>query len=144
MFAGKKDVVVVSKMKTKKSHPIPEGYPADWNEKRKKTIKKAKGACSYCKENGLTLHTHHMIPLSKCGSNELSNLVCICIRCHSILHPSNSILNSKYEQELIDKFDLPSKYGMLCDHLMNIEMIDDNFETNEGFDLHEDNIITKQ
>lgn len=143
MYVGGKSYISVPKVKRNKTTTIAEGYPADWDEKRRKACKIAKGTCSYCFEKGLTLHTHHMIPLSKGGSNELNNLVCICIKCHSVLHPHNSKLYIEYIQEISDKFALLSKYGILCDHLMNIGSKDTHFENNEGFDMYEDNIIIK-
>jgi hypothetical protein len=42
--------------------------------------------CQICKENTLDLHRHHIIPKSKGGTNDKSNLILVCIECHGKAH----------------------------------------------------------
>lgn len=60
-------------------------YPPDWNRRRTILIGLRGERCSKC---GIThgLHVHHVKRLSFGGSNELSNLVLLCERCHSEEH----------------------------------------------------------
>lgn len=60
-------------------------YPPDWDERKLKLIISNGNFCSKC---GATshLHVHHIKPLSKGGTNELSNLMLLCERCHSHEH----------------------------------------------------------
>lgn len=60
-------------------------YPPDWDERRKSLIEAKGNACNNCRST-LHLHVHHIKPLSKGGSNELSNLVMLCEKCHSAEH----------------------------------------------------------
>jgi len=60
-------------------------YPPDW-EKRRKVVKERDGSqCSKC-GSGNHIHLHHIIPLSRGGSNKASNLKFLCENCHSKAH----------------------------------------------------------
>lgn len=60
-------------------------YPPDWEARRELTIMQRGEFCSNCGATSL-LHIHHTKPLSKGGSNQLSNLIVLCQECHSIEH----------------------------------------------------------
>ncbi|MBN8411128.1 HNH endonuclease [Halomonas litopenaei] len=60
-------------------------YPPDWDERRQVLIDINGRACSHCGTRS-NLHVHHVKPLSKGGSNELSNLIILCEKCHSGVH----------------------------------------------------------
>ena len=60
-------------------------YPPDWEERRESLINKEGNYCSECGRQA-NLHVHHIQPLSKGGSNELSNLKLLCEACHSSEH----------------------------------------------------------
>jgi hypothetical protein len=61
-------------------------YPENWQEIRKQALQRDGYRCGNC---GATenLHVHHIVPLSKGGSNSLSNLRTLCKNCHQKLHP---------------------------------------------------------
>ena len=45
--------------------------------------------CQMCKKYGRLVraeHVHHIKPLAEGGSNDISNLICLCHRCHSKIH----------------------------------------------------------
>ena len=53
--------------------------------------------CQHCKSKN-DLHTHHILPRSKGGSNTLKNLITLCKKCHDDLHNGMWILNKKPKQ----------------------------------------------
>lgn len=70
----------------RKFSDLSELYPIDWDEIRMRALERAGYQCEEC---GATekLQVHHIIPLSKGGSNDLSNLKVLCERCHALKHP---------------------------------------------------------
>ena len=48
--------------------------------------------CANC-ESIEGLEYHHIIPLSLGGSNLLSNYVCLCYKCHSLMHGRKEAIN---------------------------------------------------
>jgi len=66
-------------------------YPSNWNNIRKKIYKRDNYTCKNCGAKGgphgpAELHAHHGVPLSKGGSNKLSNLQTYCKECHNAIH----------------------------------------------------------
>lgn len=61
-------------------------YPENWNELKNQILKRDGYRCGNC--GSMTdLHVHHIVPLSKGGTNQLSNLRTICKECHKKIHP---------------------------------------------------------
>jgi hypothetical protein len=60
-------------------------YPADWETRRTAIIQGDGERCTNC-GNTRHLHLHHRIPLSRGGSNKVSNLELLCGDCHSTKH----------------------------------------------------------
>ena len=87
------------------AHRSDPSYPPDWAQRKLNVQKRDNYTCKFCnfsifteseiKEAKLTrghtggtgLHIHHIIPLSKGGSNRLSNLISLCETCHEDQHP---------------------------------------------------------
>ena len=63
------------------------GYPDDWNDLRHAVYRRDGYACGNCGESDVELHAHHIVPLSRGGSNAMSNLTTLCVDCHILLHP---------------------------------------------------------
>ena len=65
------------------------GYPADWDRWSSWVKRRAGYRCQKCGVSGdrVKLETHHIIPVSEGGSTSVGNLICLCERCHSMLHP---------------------------------------------------------
>lgn len=69
-------------------------YPPDWEQRRRAVLARDEYTCQRCGEasgphagdEGVTLHVHHVRPLSAGGSNRLSNLVTLCADCHEAEH----------------------------------------------------------
>jgi len=61
-------------------------YPENWESIRKKALKRDGYQCGNCGSTN-RLHVHHIVPLSKDGTNNLSNLRTLCEGCHKKLHP---------------------------------------------------------
>jgi 5-methylcytosine-specific restriction endonuclease McrA len=67
-----------------------------WYDLIKTVNKRDGGMCVICKSKGTFTKgsdTHHIIPLSKGGSNTMSNLITLCESCHSQRH--NHLYRSK-------------------------------------------------
>ena len=62
-------------------------YPANWDEIRREVLEQDKYRCQNCGKSTKRLHIHHIEPLSAGGSNDISNLVCLCEDCHCVEHP---------------------------------------------------------
>ena len=61
-------------------------YPDNWNELRRAALERDGYECSNCSDYG-KVHVHHIVPLSKGGTNNLKNLITLCEGCHKKLHP---------------------------------------------------------
>ena len=61
-------------------------YPAYWPEVRQLVLDRDGRRCGNC---GSTeeLHVHHIVPLTRGGTNEMGNLRTLCKSCHARLHP---------------------------------------------------------
>jgi hypothetical protein len=64
----------------------PAQYPPDWEDLRRQALHRDGSRCGNC-GGALNLHVHHIVPLSKGGSNQLGNLRTLCDVCHKRLHP---------------------------------------------------------
>ena len=62
-------------------------YPPDWDERRRAIYAREDHYCQNCGLGNRKLHAHHIVPLAVGGSNELSNLACLCAECHELIHP---------------------------------------------------------
>ncbi len=69
-------------------------YPPDWEERKKRVIKRDGNLCKNCGKE-TSLHLHHIVPLSKGGSNKIENLELLCESCHSKAH-RNRIFSGEF------------------------------------------------
>lgn len=69
-------------------------YTEKWSEIAK-AVKVRDGYC--CKVCGRSenLEVHHIIPLSKGGTNSKANLICICAKCHDKRHRDNPVMKNR-------------------------------------------------
>lgn len=51
---------------------------------RKALRKEAKGVCTICGKAG-SLEVHHCVPISRNGTKEKHNALCVCPACHQVL-----------------------------------------------------------
>jgi len=61
-------------------------YPSNWSDISRQARQRDGHKCGNC-GSGYNLHVHHIVPLSKGGTNNLSNLRTLCSSCHGKLHP---------------------------------------------------------
>lgn len=61
-------------------------YPEDWEDFREHALRRDSYRCRNC-GSVVDLNVHHIVPLSQGGTNHLDNLVTLCLRCHSGVHP---------------------------------------------------------
>jgi hypothetical protein len=76
------------------------GYPSDWNSRRKKIYQRDGYECQNCGVYGGTkgdaeLHAHHVVPKSKGGTHDTTNLITICKGCHNAVHGKKSAPTKK-------------------------------------------------
>ena len=62
-------------------------YPDNWKQLSEAAKHRDGHKCTDCGASGVELHVHHVIPLSKGGTNDLDNLATLCRQCHSVIHP---------------------------------------------------------
>jgi hypothetical protein len=63
-----------------------EDYPENWSEIRNNILRRDNYACCNCRYTK-KLHVHHIVPLSRGGTNNETNLITLCERCHIMIHP---------------------------------------------------------
>lgn len=74
------------------SHHVMRGeYPTDWNSRRRDVYERDEYTCQNCGRKGghrgnAELHAHHVVPKSKGGTHDLSNLQTVCKQCHKAIH----------------------------------------------------------
>lgn len=61
-------------------------YPDNWDEIRKQVYERDNYTCVECNATDVVLNANHKKPLSKGGSDELSNLETLCEPCHEKIH----------------------------------------------------------
>ena len=59
----------------------------DWKAIRRKIIERDKKQCQGCGKQTEKLQVHHIKPRGQGGTNELSNLIALCGRCHMTISP---------------------------------------------------------
>lgn len=60
----------------------PRPKSADWKRIREEVFKRDNFTCRYCSSKGKGLHCDHKTPISRGGSNDMSNLVTACDYCN--------------------------------------------------------------
>jgi len=68
-------------------------YGPNWTNDRLQVLKRDGYTCQECRDTGDGLHVHHIVPRSQFGHdwvamNAPSNLITLCVHCHTRLHVS--------------------------------------------------------
>lgn len=74
-------------------------YPPDWEARREAVWERQDYHCARCgvyKGDVPRSEVHHLVHLQQGGSNELSNLVGLCLHCHALMHPEESVVAGSY------------------------------------------------
>lgn len=66
-------------------------YPSDWNSRRKRVYRRDGHRCQNCggksqAGNDIQLNAHHIVPKSKGGTHQETNLITLCTDCHNAIH----------------------------------------------------------
>ena len=61
-------------------------YPENWSEVAWRTRQDDDKRCATCRKTDATLDVHHIVYLSKFGTNQKNNLVTLCRSCHELEH----------------------------------------------------------
>lgn len=104
-------------------------YPSDWASRAKKVKKRDNYMCQNCGSLGgsrgtAQLEAHHVVPKSKGGTHNLTNLITICEECHNAIHgnraaptksgPSNKTKSTEfpdYTNNLVSVFKYLASYN---------------------------------
>jgi len=86
-------VLIIKKNKAKRKRPrhssgiqSNENLLVNWDEIKAQVKARDGNKCSKCGSTR-NLHIHHIISVSKGGTNDISNLQIVCKNCHKLLHP---------------------------------------------------------
>lgn len=68
-----------------------EGYPSDWNSRRREVYQRDNYTCQNCGNRGgphgnAELHAHHVVPKKDGGTDKKRNLQTLCRDCHDAIH----------------------------------------------------------
>lgn len=71
-------------------------YPDDWEQRRQRVYRRDDYQCANCRRRGgphgdVELHAHHIVPKSRGGVHELSNLITVCEACHTAVHNRDAV-----------------------------------------------------
>lgn len=85
------------KLKSKLKGKYRKGVPKDL---RKIVIERDNSTCQKCYVYMSTIEIHHIVPVSDGGLDDVSNLICLCGKCHSDIHKTGwseyvTVLSSK-------------------------------------------------
>lgn len=69
-------------------------YPSNWID-LSATVKLRDGNRCVCCSSTDRLQVHHIIPLSKNGTNSQSNLITLCEKCHASRHKDNKYMRGR-------------------------------------------------
>ena len=72
-------------------------------ELRQKVRERDNNKCRFC-ETEENLHTHHVIPRSVQGSDELSNLITVCQSCHNTIESTQGKALKRLKQKFEENF----------------------------------------
>jgi predicted DNA-binding transcriptional regulator YafY len=86
-------------------------YPDDWEQRRKRVLKRDNYECQQCGTMDTELHVHHTTPISEGGGHELSNLTTICHSCHADEHPIRVKLSTAISESKRVKMKYSSSSG---------------------------------
>jgi len=75
-----------------------DAYPQDWDDRRRRVYERDNYECQNCGAKGgdglytegVEVHAHHTVPISKGGSHSLSNLRTLCAPCHNAIHDTHA------------------------------------------------------
>jgi len=79
-------------------------FDEEFLEARTAVLKRDGYRCVNCGQTGTELHVHHIIPRSEGGTNDLSNLVTLCAKCHSIQDAKgHKLIQKKIDEDLSEE-----------------------------------------
>jgi len=75
---------------------MPDGYPDDWDRRRRLVYERDDYTCRNCGRSGgpvgdVELHCHHIVPKGRGGSHRTENLVTLCEQCHKAVHNKRTV-----------------------------------------------------
>lgn len=89
-------------------------YPDDWDQRRRNVYRRDDYTCQNCgirggKHGNAELHAHHVVPKSKGGVHDDSNLVTLCDGCHDAVHKPHKFASTAFIEDA--EAEIPSLWG---------------------------------
>ncbi|MCL1056832.1 HNH endonuclease [Shewanella gelidimarina] len=128
-------------------------YPPDWDDRKRKVALRDGKACSKCGDTR-HLHLHHISPLGRGGTNELSNLKLLCEDCHHEEHhckkfsgassPSETAYSKrvanirhaiKHDKHIKFSYKKPNEKSHMPRLIKPIELVSITHQDGQGFTL---------
>lgn len=79
-----------------------DSYPDNWDSIRHEVYERDNYQCCNCGRSELELHAHHIVPLSKGGTNNKDNLITVCRGCHMAIHNHRPVAPTHPESEVLN------------------------------------------
>jgi len=120
-------------------------YGENWDEIRKKVYQRDCYQCRLCGAKGYhvggstELHAHHIVPLSKTGTNTPSNILTLCWSCHNAQHDGEVSKNlaekqsgGEFSHTPPKLYDISLEYGTISQSdVIRMQSIDEPFSKNK-------------
>jgi len=99
-------------------------YPSDWNSRRKSVYKRDNHTCQNCGADGgihanIELHAHHVVPKSRGGTHDVSNLITLCSQCHKTVHSKNTHAPTGFQEHEQEFTHSNPDFGDLADAILD-------------------------
>jgi len=99
-------------------------YPSDWNSRRKSVYERDDHICQNCGTDGglhtnIELHAHHVVPKSRGGTHDMSNLITLCSQCHKTVHSKNTHAPTGYQEHEQEFTHSNPDFGDLADSILD-------------------------
>jgi len=128
--------------KNREENVFDGSYPSNWDEIRKKVLKRDGYRCKECGTGNKKFHVHHKIPISEGGSHNLENLITLCEYCHNSKHPTKFYLKRAIKESRMTKITYENNTGYVSKKKVDpYELIFyKNMEFLVGYDHEKDSI----
>jgi len=94
-------------LKKKRKPKARQIYNEEFLAIRTDVLKRDNYTCVNCGQTGTELHVHHIVARAEGGTNDLTNLVTLCARCHSVQDAKGHELIQEDEIEEDTAFGIP-------------------------------------
>lgn len=106
----------------------------NWEQMRKKILKRDNYRCQNCCIRGSNLDVHHIIPRDQGGLDSLQNLVTLCRKCHKITECKEITKENELKKKVLFKINEDLFYDLK--HISIYQDVTMNFILEDGARLY--------